>query len=380
MAKRLKSLSRKLIPFFIAALTVLATVTTASFSLLHPQSVNAQQVSRSNGYVSIDLPSTGNQDDNWSCGPNSAARVLAFYGHNVDYNAVRSAVNQEFMLPPSVNVPAPKLTDPLRTRRVDIRTGTTPHVLRDVMKQWEGNNVRLERGASFSSLLNLLREGKPVVALLRVGSIPPETTLSGTWPMMHWVAVRGFNESDRLIYYTDTDGGKYQMSYDEFQGQWDWRVGRGFASEALSRNGVQAKTMIWVDRTPLASSSTPITGVPISVNFGNTLFYDRSNGVCAFTASNGSVIQRLTTCRRTWRSIVYTANMLLFYDRDAGQIETYRVGNQGLGERLHTYAPNSMRKTWAQITSPREGIIVFRDDNGQVETYRLNNIGMLQGL
>lgn len=99
MAKRFKRLSRRLIPFFIAAVTVLATVTAASFSLLHPQSVNAQQVSRSDGYVSISLPSKGNQDDNWSCGPNSVARVLAFYGHNVNYNTVRSAVNREFMLP-----------------------------------------------------------------------------------------------------------------------------------------------------------------------------------------------------------------------------------------------------------------------------------------
>jgi hypothetical protein len=261
MAKRLKRLSRRFLPFIIAGLTILTTVTVASFSLLHPSAVNAQQVSRGDGYVSIDLPSTGNQDDNWSCGPNSAARVLAFYGHNVDYNAVRSAVNQEFMLPPSVNVPAPTWTDPFRTRRVDIRTGTTPHVLRDVMQRWEGNKVRLERGTSFSSLLNLLSDGKPVITLLRVGSIPPETTLSGTWPELHWVAVHGFNAMDRMIYYTDTDGGRYQISYDEFQGQWDWRVGRGFASEALHRNGVQAKTMIWVDRvvgsTTASSNTTP---------------------------------------------------------------------------------------------------------------------------
>jgi hypothetical protein len=217
---------------------------------------------------------------------------------------------------------------------------------------------------------------------MRIAGIPPETTLSGTWPMMHWVAVDGCNESDRLIYYTDTDGGRYQLSYDEFQGQWDWRVGRGFASEALNRNGVQAKTMIWVDRTPpsLASSSTPITGVPVSVNFGNTLFYDRNSGVCAFTASDGFVIQRLTSCRRTWHSIVYTADKLLFYDRDAGDIETYAVGDQGLGRRLHSYGAGSMRRTWAQVTSPQLGIIVFRDDNSQVETYRLNDIGRLQGL
>ncbi len=128
----------------------------------------------------------------------------------------------------------------------------------------------------------------------------------------------------------------------------------------------------------LSASSTPITGIPIPVNSGNTLFYDRSNGVCAFRASDGSVIQRLTTCRRTWHSIVYTADKLLFYDRNAGDIETYTVGSEGLGRRLHSYGAGSMRKTWAQVTSPQQGIIVFRDDNGQVETYRLNEIGMLQ--
>ncbi|WP_161607222.1 C39 family peptidase [Prochlorothrix hollandica] len=256
-------------------MTILATVTPASFSLLHPQSVNAQQVSRGNGYVSIQLPSTGNQNDNWSCGPNSAARVLAFYGRNVDYNTVRSAVNQEFMLPPSVNVPAPRLTDPFRTRRVDIRTGTTPHVLRDVMKRWEGENVKLERKADFATLKRVLNEGKPVVALVRVGSI--DTVVSGTWPEMHWISVTGFNEQKREIYYTDTDGGNYYYTYDEFLGKWDWRVGTGFASEALYKNGVQSRTMIWVDRTPSSLASSPSSqnqaNAQLSPNVFNADYY-----------------------------------------------------------------------------------------------------------
>lgn len=161
----------------------------------------------------------------------------------------------------------------------------------------------------------------------------------------------------------------------------------GTAARRLQHEGVPLDAHIQRQMTNQLSGlianfrpPTPVTGVPISVNFGNTLFYDRNAGVCTFTASNGSVIQRLTTCRRTWHSIIYTANKLLFYDRDAGQIETYRVDNRGLGAQLHSYAPGSMRKTWAQITTPQQGIIVFRDDNGQVETYRLNNIGMLQGL
>lgn len=373
--------------FSVLSLTVVLSVSNATIipfastsSLFHGSKAEAAVTIR-NDYVRIDMPQTGNQDDNWSCGPTSAARLINFYGHNVNRDTLVNAINRDFIIPPSFNVPAPKLSDPLRTRRVDIRTGTTPHALRDVMKRWEGENVKLERKADFNKLVGLLRKGKPVLVLLRVGSTE---VLRTTWPEMHWVVVNGFSASDQKIYFTETNDGKtYEYSYGEFQSKWDWRVGKGLASESLYKNGAEPKTMIWVDRVPpvvAQSSSTPITGVPISVNSGNTLFYDRSNGVCAFTASNGSVIQRLTTCRRTWHSIVYTANMLLFYDQDAGQIETYRVGSQGLGERLHTYAPNSMRKTWAQITSPSEGIIVFRDNNGQVETYRLNNIGMLQGL
>lgn len=373
--------------FSVLSLTVVLSVSNATIipfastsSLFHGSKAEAAVTIR-NDYVRIDMPQTGNQDDNWSCGPTSAARLINFYGHNVNRDTLVNAINRDFIIPPSFNVPAPKLSDPLRTRRVDIRTGTTPHALRDVMKRWEGENVKLERKADFNKLVGLLRQGKPVLVLLRVGSTK---VLRTTWPEMHWVVVNGFSASDQKIYFTETNDGKtYEYSYGEFQSKWDWRVGKGLASESLYKNGAEPKTMIWVDRVPpvvAQSSSTPITGVPISVNSGNTLFYDRSNGVCAFTASNGSVIQRLTTCRRTWHSIVYTANMLLFYDQDAGQIETYRVGSQGLGERLHTYAPNSMRKTWAQITSPSEGIIVFRDNNGQVETYRLNNIGMLQGL
>ncbi len=262
MAKRIKSFSRKFLPFIITGLTILVTVPTASFSLLHPQSVNAQQVSRGNGYVSIQLPSTGNQDDKWSCGPNSAARILAFYGHDINYNSVRSAVNKEFMFPPSFEVPDPTWTNPFRKRRVDIRTGTTPHVLRDVMKRWEGENVKLERKADFATLQRVLNEGKPVVALVRVGSI--DTVVSGTWPEMHWISVTGFNEQKREIYYTDTDGANYYYTYDEFLGNWDWRVGTGFASEALYKNGVQSRTMIWVDRTPSSLASSPSSSSPDS--------------------------------------------------------------------------------------------------------------------
>ena len=217
-------------------------------SLVNSSKAEAAAVTIKNDYVWMDMPQTGNQDDKWSCGPTSAARIINFYGHNVNRDSLVNAINKDFVIPPSFNVPAPTLTNPLRTRRVDIRTGTTPHALRDVMKRWEGDNVQLERKSDFNKLLGLLRQGKPVVVLLRVGS---EKVAGTTWSAMHWVVVNGFSASEQKIYYTETaDGKTYEYSYGEFQSNWDWRVGKGLASEALYKNGVEPKTMIWVDRVP----------------------------------------------------------------------------------------------------------------------------------
>jgi hypothetical protein len=235
MAKRLKHLSHRLIPFFIAGLTVLITVTASSFSLLHPQTVNAQQVSRGDGKVEIQLPRTGSQNDDWSCGPNSAARIIRFYGFNATY-------------------------DDLRTNRL----GTAPHELRNAMSRWAGEEVKLERESSFERLLSLVSQGKPVITLVRVGSFKAESfggIGTGTWPLMHWFVVRGFDQNKREIYIHDTNESEYSLSYDDFMSKWSWGIGRGAASSTLDANGVKTRTMVWIDRTPasLASSPAPST-------------------------------------------------------------------------------------------------------------------------
>jgi|GEM_PF-2246901 len=58
MAKHLRRFSRKFLPFIITGLTFLAAITVASFSLLHPQSVDAQQLSAGSG-VTAPLVSFG---------------------------------------------------------------------------------------------------------------------------------------------------------------------------------------------------------------------------------------------------------------------------------------------------------------------------------
>ncbi len=278
MAKGLKHLSRRLIPFFIAGLTVLVTVTASNFSLLHPQAVNAQQVSRGNGKVEIQLPSTGLQDDDWSCGPNSAARVLRFYGFNSTYDDLRRTVKRLGKFPGSN------------------RLGTAPHELRNAMSRWAGGEVKLEREARFERLLSLVSQGKPVITLVRVGTIEDNRIggigIGGTWPAMHWFVVNGFDQNTRRIYITDTTidqrvgSNRYTLTYDDFMSQWSWGIGRGAASSTLDANGVKTRTMVWVDRTPDSLASSPAQ--PRVGYFDNkaTVFFSNGSSYCGFASPN----------------------------------------------------------------------------------------------
>ncbi|MFN5729713.1 MAG: hypothetical protein ACK48D_24015, partial [Pseudanabaena sp.] len=67
----------------------------------------------------IQLPDTGAQNDSWSCGPNSAARILRYYGHDVNYATVRAATDKKLFLPQ-------KFRNPLDNRWIEVRTGTPP--------------------------------------------------------------------------------------------------------------------------------------------------------------------------------------------------------------------------------------------------------------
>jgi hypothetical protein len=66
--------------------------------------------------VYIDTPNIGVQKDNWSCGPNSAARLLNWYGKNVTYAEVKRNTESKSYL-------------------YEYNFGTTPHILRDTIKK-----------------------------------------------------------------------------------------------------------------------------------------------------------------------------------------------------------------------------------------------------
>jgi len=190
----------------------------------------------------IQLPDTGAQNDGWSCGPNSAARILRYYGHDVNYAIVRAATDKKLFLPQ-------KFRNPLDNQWIEVRTGTPPQTLQQVMQRWEGDRVKKSPQTSFNRLINLVRSGKPVIALVRVGSL--SIPYLGSIPYLHWIAVTGADPVSKQIYYTDTNSQTYSLSYQDFQTRWNLGLDRdvsGAIASVLKSNGVEARTIVWVDK------------------------------------------------------------------------------------------------------------------------------------
>lgn len=173
--------------------------------------------------VWINTPSIKRQDDKWSCGPNSATKLLKWNGINVLYHQVRAKTEEQSYL-------------------IEYRFGTTPHILRDTIRKF-GANAKLQRKANFSDLINLLNKKIPTIVLLRTGTIGEKRF--GV-PSMHWTVVRGYDDTKREIYIHDTDNGKYKMSFDEFNKQWDFSVGK-IHGEVFHKNGIKRRSMIWLE-------------------------------------------------------------------------------------------------------------------------------------
>ena len=246
----------KNLTFAIASVAIATTVTPATSAiatLSHPHArQNLQQsivtneqplIATSGTSEPIQLPDTGAQNDGWSCGPNSAARILRYYGHDVDYAGVRAATDKKLFLPQ-------RMRNPFNNQWIEVRTGTPPLTLQQVMQRWEGDLVKRSEQTSFNKLINLVRSGNPAIALIRVGnfSIP----YVGSIPSLHWVAVTGADSQSQQIYYTDTNSQAYSMSYQDFQTQWNLGLDKDVSSaiaNILKNNGVVARTLVWVERS-----------------------------------------------------------------------------------------------------------------------------------
>jgi hypothetical protein len=164
--------------------------------------------------VRIDgIPDGSPQDDNWSCGPNSGARFLKYYGYNVTYEYLRSLTQADGDLISHFGM------------------GTRPTTLRDILGRFDPAvqveaRVSLKNaGGGLEHVLDILASGKPVIALVNVGTTAHDIIL-GTYPTaLHYVVLNGYNRVNRTLTYMDTNGQQYVWSFSEFYDRWNWQSG-----------------------------------------------------------------------------------------------------------------------------------------------------------
>ncbi len=180
------------------------------------------------------LPVVDPQSDRWSCGPNSATRLLRFYGHEVTYSQLKQLTGKKLLLV-------------TKFRGQEIGTGTPPRVLQTVIGIWEQDKAKLKQNAQLRDLLQVLAQGKPAIALVRVGNISLGKL---TIPALHWITVTGFDPQEGKIYYTDTNNQNYQISYAEFDRRWQLSLNPSPVTAILKLNGVMPRTFVWIDRRP----------------------------------------------------------------------------------------------------------------------------------
>jgi RTX calcium-binding nonapeptide repeat (4 copies)/Peptidase_C39 like family len=184
-------------------------------------------------HVEITVPGGSPQTDSWSCGPNSASRLLRSYGLSVSYDQLRAEVQLSNLVS-------------------DFGLGTPPQYLQQVM-QLHKADVHLASGASFQDILARLGEG-PVLALIDAGD-PTTVPIFEPWfpiPVefdtapgaLHYICLTGFDLASSTIFFTDTDGTAKSMGFAEFQQRWNFPAD-GAVYDGLYALGVKKQTMLW---------------------------------------------------------------------------------------------------------------------------------------
>jgi hypothetical protein len=141
--------------------------------------------------VTIAVDGDQPQTDGFSCGPNSGARFLRSYGIDVSYDTLRRKVKAESFL-------------------FRMHLGTRPSVLLKVLRRFK-SDLDMDTNASLQDVLDFLRSGKPVVAL-----VAPKSR------SLHYVVLNGFDLDSETIRYVDTSGAKRSWSFEEFAHRWEW--------------------------------------------------------------------------------------------------------------------------------------------------------------
>ena len=177
--------------------------------------------------VKITVVGGSAQNDSWSCGPNSAYRLLKSYGLNVTYSQLRNQVGNSNIIS-------------------DFGLGTPSDSLLSIMKTHR-SATQMNDDAEFEDILEKLGQGRPVIALIGWGEvlIPGPFFPESAPEALHYICLTGFDMATETLFYTDTDGVEKTYSFATFIERWtDWAAGPTI-SAFLSSIGVSENTIIW---------------------------------------------------------------------------------------------------------------------------------------
>ncbi|HLW64790.1 MAG TPA: C39 family peptidase [Gemmataceae bacterium] len=160
------------------------------------------------------------QTDSWSCGPNSAARFLQFYGVHISYEQARYL--------------ATKLYNAPYEHPGQFGLGANPQALVNLIHEFKPQ-VQLKTEQSIDQLLDVLAQRKPVIALIQ-----PDLNSAA----LHYVVVQGYDQKANEIFFKDTDGNTYATNMYHFLQMWNWNVGF-FLNGPYAVAGLLPRTMIY---------------------------------------------------------------------------------------------------------------------------------------
>jgi hypothetical protein len=178
--------------------------------------------------VRIAVPTDQHQTDGWSCGPNSGSRFLRAYGINVSYDTLRSETAENSLIS-------------------KFGFGTLPSTLKEVLEQWK-SDITLEKESSLQGVLDLLGSGRLGIAL--VATDKKSLSIGGSYGLMHYVVLNGFDLATQTIKYVDTNGAQKSWTFAEFDYHWKWfEHFTGFLGEpaqaGLEALGLRKRTILY---------------------------------------------------------------------------------------------------------------------------------------
>jgi len=145
------------------------------------------------------VPTDQPQTDGWSCGPNSGSRFLRAYGQNISYASLRSETANDSLV-------------------VRVHLGTMPNVLEEILHRHDPA-VGIETESTLQHVEDLLLAGKPVIALVSVGS---SGISLGAIGQLHYVVLSGFDVTTGKFRYVDTNGATKSWTVAQFEHNWNW--------------------------------------------------------------------------------------------------------------------------------------------------------------